>query len=84
MIKIIQNDRDRFVFSTPESTAIKHIKYDRLGKNLEITFQSGGTYEYPNVPEEIIDSWAKASSIGQYFHQKIKRYSATRIHMNEL
>lgn len=78
-LKVQQNDTKKLIFNSPNSSAIKKVEYNRRTKDLDVTFQSGGTYEYPNVDAEIVEGWLKASSTGQYFHQKIKRYSAVKI-----
>ena len=58
-----------------DSSAIEFIKYDRKTENLNITFTSGGSYDYPNVPEDIVLGLLKAESAGKYFHQFIKPYA---------
>ena len=78
-LKIEQNDTKKIIFDSPKSSAIKRVKYNYKTRNLDVTFQSGGTYEYPNVDAKIVEGWLEASSTGQYFHQKIKRYSVVKI-----
>jgi len=39
---------------------------------LSITFVNGRTYEYEDVPENILDALISAPSAGQYFHANIK------------
>ena len=57
------------------SSAIEMVKYDRRTENLNITFTSGGSYDYPNVPEEIVLGLVSAKSAGKYYHQFIKSYA---------
>lgn len=57
------------------SSAIQAIRYDRESSNLNITFTSGGSYDYPNVPEEVVLGLTTAESAGRYFHQYIKPYA---------
>lgn len=58
-----------------DSSAIEMVKYDRKSENLNITFTSGGSYDYPNVPEEVVIGLINASSAGKYYHQFIKPYA---------
>ena len=58
-----------------DSSAIESIRYVRANRNLTVTFTSGGSYDYPDVPEEKILDWLKAESAGKYFHKEIKQYS---------
>lgn len=60
------------------STAIKAFEYNKNTNILTIEFASGNsTYDYPAVPEEVVRDWMKSESMGKYFNQKIKKYSAT-------
>ena len=58
-----------------DSSAIDEITYDTETKLLRVTFKSGGTYEYYEVPKKLITNWLKAESAGRYFHKYIKQYS---------
>lgn len=58
------------------SSAISKIEYDDESKELSVTFTSGGTYDYPGVPESEVMNLIKADSVGRYFHSHIRRYSA--------
>lgn len=51
------------------SSFIKKVKYDN--NNLYLTFASGDTYVYYNVPQSVYDELVEAQSPGAYFHQKI-------------
>jgi len=55
-----------------DSTALKSADYDRKSKQLSITFHSGGTTVYEDVPEEVFDGLCKAKSAGGYFHKAIR------------
>jgi hypothetical protein len=47
---------------------------------LEVTFLSGSTYEYYDVPEEVFEEMLDASSKGQYLARNIKGvYSYNKI-----
>lgn len=45
---------------TFESSAISKARYDARNKNMNITFTSGGSYDYPSVPKEIALGMATA------------------------
>ena len=56
-----------------ESSMISEIEHN--GKDLIITFTTGGTYLYENVPTSVYEEFTKAPSKGQYFHKNIlKKY----------
>ena len=60
------------------SSDIASIGYD--GSTLHILFNSGGIYQYTNVPHSTYSGLMSASSHGKYFHAFIKgRYGDTRI-----
>jgi len=60
----------------PGSTALAHAEYDRDDDadtgSLDITFSSGSSYTYDNVPERVFTELREASSPGSYFHRNIK------------
>lgn len=60
----------------PNSTAISAFEYDTETQILSIKFTSGGVYDYPGLPEDIVRNWMIAESMGRYFNQNIKNYSA--------
>ncbi len=43
------------------------------GTTLWITFHSGGTYEYYDVPQSVYEALMNAPSKGRFFHSFIKR-----------
>ena len=58
------------------STAIARIEYDDLARRLQVTFTSGRSYTYYNVPRDVYLRFASAPSKGQYFNAYIKdRYN---------
>ncbi len=65
---------------TPVSSSdLASVGYEN-GK-LYISFNSGGLYEYYNVPESVYNGLISAASHGRYFHSNIKGvYSYKRIH----
>lgn len=62
------------------STNLRSVGYDGNMRLLEIEFNSGGLYQYLNVPEMIYNGLMSASSHGEYFHRNIKdRYTTTKL-----
>lgn len=50
------------------------------GGSLYITFHSGHTYRYDDVPQHVYDGLMSAPSHGKYFHAYIKNvYHYTRL-----
>lgn len=58
-----------------KSSAIEKVCYDEVGKVLTVTFHSGGSYDYPDVPKEKFEGLVNADSCGRYFHKHIRQYS---------
>jgi hypothetical protein len=54
------------------SSQIKSIGYSSTLKVLEIEFNSGGVYQYFDVPEELYKELMTAPSHGTYFSRNIK------------
>ena len=54
------------------SSDLASVGYDKETKILEIEFNSGGVYQYFEVPEYIYEGLLYASSHGKYFNQNIK------------
>lgn len=54
------------------STDISSVGYSPDSRTLEIEFNSGGIYQYFNVPENIYKALMNASSHGKYFNQNIR------------
>lgn len=58
------------------SSLLSRADYDKETQVLNVTFNSGGTYEYKNVPEFIFEDFKKAASKGEYYNRVIKtKYS---------
>ncbi|MEM7735375.1 MAG: KTSC domain-containing protein [Deinococcota bacterium] len=61
-----------------DSSNIASVGYE--ANTLEITFNSGGTYQYKNVPESVFRELLDAPSKGKFFHQHIKNiYSFVKL-----
>jgi len=60
---------------TPVSSSdLASVGYDENLKILEIAFNSGGIYQYKNVPGYIYQRLMNASSKGKYFHRYIEGF----------
>lgn len=55
-----------------KSSRILKMSYIKSKKLLTITFNSGATYEYYDVPMEVTDGIIQADSLGKYFDKNIK------------
>lgn len=55
-----------------KSSRILKMSYIKSKRLLTITFNSGATYEYYDVPTEVIDVITQADSLGKYFDKNIK------------
>ncbi len=63
-----------------QSSDLRSVGYDPVNSVLEIEFNSGGVYQYFNVPASVYQALMSASSHGTYFHANIKdRYRYSRI-----
>jgi len=63
------------------SSNLSSVGYDEEDRVLEIEFNSGGVYQYYDVPPRIYEGLMNASSHGSYFHREIKgnyRYDQIR------
>jgi hypothetical protein len=56
------------------------VGYDRDSDTLEIEFQNGHWYRYPDVPRIIFEELFRAPSPGRYFTSRIKdRYRLSQL-----
>ena len=56
-----------------QSTALEQVGYDPASHDLRATFRdSGRTYVYHGVPQEIYDGLLFADSLGAYFNSQIR------------
>lgn len=63
------------------SSNIYMIGYDEDENALYVTFHSGSTYEYINVPKHVFISFLAAESKGKYFYSWVRnRYNWVRLH----
>lgn len=57
---------------TLSSSNLRSCDYDAQTQILSITFHSGRTYRYADVPEDTYQSLLNAPSAGKYFNSAIK------------
>jgi hypothetical protein len=54
------------------SSVIRVFYYDPKDQRLDVVFVTGRRYSYHDVPEEIYDRMARASSKGEFFNTHIR------------
>jgi hypothetical protein len=59
-------------FQRVQSSTVMSVRYDHEARALEITFVSGKTYRYLNVPLEVYVDFIDAESKGEFFNDNIK------------
>jgi hypothetical protein len=65
---------------TPESTAIRAIRYDAERRRLVVRFVDGDEYAYVGVPGEVHRSFIDADSKGGFFADEIRgRYPYNKL-----
>lgn len=57
---------------SPESSNVARFGYDASTQVLGVVFKNGGTYHYFDVPEQVFQEMAAASSKGQFLARSIK------------
>lgn len=55
-----------------ESSMIKRFEHDPETSVLKVTFRTGKTYTYKNVPEAVAAEFESAPSHGRFFNENIK------------
>jgi len=55
-----------------ESSAILRIHYQAKERELLVTFVSGKTYVYENVPQSLYDAFMAAPSYGRFFNEHVR------------
>ena len=58
--------------NTPESSNMTSFSYDGKSKVMQVTFKSGQTYTYRDVPPHLFSGMKSAPSRGSYFAKHIK------------
>ena len=64
-----------------DSSNLDTVAYDPSSNTLEISFKSGSTYQFYDVPQHVVDALLGAPSKGSYFNEAIKNggYRYTRL-----
>jgi hypothetical protein len=60
-----------FKFTPAKSSNIAATAYDQATQSMAVTFKSGKTYQYADVPQELYTSMGKADSIGNFISSNI-------------
>jgi hypothetical protein len=71
-------EKDGVVDAIYESSNIVASSYDKVKKNLNITFNYGGNYTYQNVPETDYMRFETSESQGKTLNSHIKKYPALK------
>ena len=71
-------EKDGVVEAIYESSNIVASSYDKVKKNLNITFNYGGNYTYQNVPETDYMRFETSDSQGKVLGSHIKKYPALK------
>ena len=62
------------------SSNIGSVSYDPDSQKLSVTFVSGDTYDYFNVPQSIYSGFTAAGSAGQFFYRQVRdRYAYEQV-----
>lgn len=65
---------------TFDSSQVKRIQYNDQTKVMRITFKSGATFDYADVPESVWEAAKEADSIGSFVSTNIKgTYTYTKV-----
>jgi hypothetical protein len=55
-----------------DSSAMWRISYDDTRHELAVTFKTGKTYTYFEVPEDVYEDFLSAPSKGRFFNERIR------------
>jgi len=62
------------------SSNVHSVGFDSASGTLEVEFNSGGLYQYLNVPQSVYVAFMRASSKGRYLNDHIKdRYRCRKL-----
>ena len=59
----------------PGSSAVSSSTYDEERQELVVTFKSGRSYTYRNVPPDVANDMATADSVGRFVNSELKAYA---------
>lgn len=63
---------DSFTVSLPPSSTIQSATYWPKKQLLQVSFKSGSTYKYDDVPMTTVKMWMMAASAGSWFYYNIR------------
>lgn len=55
------------------SSNVAEVGYDAATRTLEVAFNSGGVYQYFDVPSSVYQGLLSASSVGRYLDVNVKK-----------
>lgn len=67
----------RYMTERP-STVIGAVSYDARSSTVSVVFNSGESYDYPNISLNMLKQWAYAPSMGGYFTRFVRPYFSFR------
>lgn len=59
-------------YPTPQSSNVAGYRYDASARTLHVTYKSGGTYTYKNVPPSVFKALRRNKSVGKTIHKRVK------------
>jgi hypothetical protein len=72
--------KERTIVQTVESSLVEIVGYDSENHDLYVKFNSGETYVYAEVHEDVYHEMVKAKSVGLYFIENVRDdYDATKV-----
>jgi KTSC domain len=70
----------RMIEVSINSTSLKAASYDTLKENMRVTFTTGKSYEYKNVPSTLFTRFRLAKSQGKFLNENIvKSYTSRKV-----
>lgn len=60
-------------YLTPDSSNVRGYNYDAKTRSLVVTYNSGGTYQYSDVPKNVYRSLRRNKSAGKTIHKRVKQ-----------
>lgn len=62
-----------------DSQSIRSCDYHDNTGTLELEFESGGTYHYPDCAKDHYHALKQAASAGRYFHSNIRKLKSIKV-----
>ena len=64
-------EHDKIMMEAVESSNLAAVGYDKEAECLKVTFKSGASYIYENVPAGVWTDILSADSVGSIFHKLV-------------